>query len=205
MDNIAMLSLCVNILSLLLSIYSLVYSYVRNNLISLLYWSVFIFLVVGQGIDISTSLLNMDSVRYLHHIINRKGHLLASIAVLFVVFFTIYLNAFLKKKQLFFCNNNSKKSNFLLSIKPDNREFFYYLFNWMFVAVVVIFHKTAEKITRKECQLKLILKLTYYAGYCGFINAIISRGMYRIPVANPRHWHHYLSYPRLKVVCEVLV
>ena len=88
MNDIVNISLWINIVSLALSVWLMARSFRRNNLIAAVYWFIFIFLVVGQAIHISIALAHFGKARYLFNFITPQGHILASIALLYIVLLT---------------------------------------------------------------------------------------------------------------------
>lgn len=85
MNQYAVGSLVLNVLSFILANYYIFREYKKNNIIGVMYWVVFIVLVIGQGIHISIGALDSDVQRYLGNFITREGHFLASMMVFFII------------------------------------------------------------------------------------------------------------------------
>lgn len=78
--------------SLVLCSWLMVKSFRQNNIIAFVYWFVFIFLVVGQAIHISQSLMIVEKARYLFNYVTPQGHILASVSLLYIVLMVMLLN-----------------------------------------------------------------------------------------------------------------
>ncbi|WP_298199958.1 hypothetical protein [Desulfosporosinus sp.] len=129
-----MLTLYVNVLSCLLCSYMLYRAYSKNNLIAVFYWSVFIFLVVGQAIHISIGLLDNDEVQYLFNIITRDGHFVSSVAVLLIVLMVIILEVFSSR------TSHSEPFNRQMHISTLKSKYFgiYYFLNWVLFFLLTV-------------------------------------------------------------------
>lgn len=88
----AEVSLYINIVSLIVSFALLRRSYKSNNLIALMFILTLVFLVVGQAVHISVSLLDMAEVTYHNNYINQEGHLLASGMLLYIIILIFFLS-----------------------------------------------------------------------------------------------------------------
>lgn len=122
-------TLIINISSLILCILLIYHAYRSGNLIALIYWSVFIFLVVGQAIHISYGLLNNDEVEYLFNIITRDGHFVASVAVLFIVLMIIILDRIFSPRTSYFDFLNRQQRQ--ISTLKSKYFGIYYFINWI--------------------------------------------------------------------------
>jgi hypothetical protein len=122
-------SLIINTFSLILCILLSYKAYRSGNLIALIYWVVFIFLVVGQAIHISINLLDSTEVVYLYNVISREGHILASVFVLFIVAMMVILSqGFLITRKV--DKNLLDMQRYNVALK--NKHFgVYYLLNWV--------------------------------------------------------------------------
>ncbi|ALA26423.1 hypothetical protein AVI51_11190 [Piscirickettsia salmonis] len=83
--SVAGASLTINIVSLIIVFFLAFSDYKKNNFIAVLYWVVLTFLVLIQGIFISSDLLDVLNIQYLGNNITPEGHLLASFIVLAII------------------------------------------------------------------------------------------------------------------------
>lgn len=82
------------IFSTILSVMLLGIYFKNNNLLGVVYSSVFIFLVTGQNINIMYSLEESDQVYYLFNVINYQGHLYANLILVAILTLIFILQVF---------------------------------------------------------------------------------------------------------------
>lgn len=83
-------SLSINLLSLAISGGMIYWAYRRNNVIAVLYWAAFIFLVVGQALHVSICIEYSMLSNYLGNNITVQGHGVASLLLLCIVLLIAY-------------------------------------------------------------------------------------------------------------------
>jgi hypothetical protein len=119
----------INIISFFLNFTLLIISFKNNKFIYFIYLLIFLFLVTLQSLFITYDILINDTVFYLYNKIDYKGHLFASLFILYYLLVTSFLE--------FFKNKKKKLNLIFIEKKVIKFSFFYIIINWAFLFSII--------------------------------------------------------------------